>query len=173
MYIEKDLAKIKSLGIKREKDNIRFRTELKSIDKTFEEIDSIVHKIYRDVIEEIDCTQCANCCIEMSPVLNDNDIKKLSVPLGIEIEEFKKSYLDEIEMDGNMKRYRFNSAPCPFLQDKLCTHYESRPGDCHEFPHVHKKDFSSRLWGMIDNYSICPIVYNVFEELKYEIRINQ
>ena len=44
-----------------------------------------------------------------------------------------------------------------------------RPEDCRSFPHLHKESFISRLWGVIDNYSICPIVFNVFERLKIEL----
>jgi len=31
---------------------------------------------------------------------------------------------------------------------------------------LHKKEFVFRLWGVVDNCSICPIVFNVYEHLK-------
>ena len=34
------------------------------------------------------------------------------------------------------------------------------------FPHLDKEEFVTRLWAVVDNYSICPIVFNVYEILK-------
>ncbi len=34
----------------------------------------------------------------------------------------------------------------------------------------HKEEFASRLIGVINNYSICPIVFNVYEALKNKYR---
>lgn len=47
--------------------------------------------------------------------------------------------------------------------------YKSRPEDCRSYPHKHKSDFLSRTLGFIDNYEICQIVYNLFEQLKEEL----
>ena len=44
--------------------------------------------------------------------------------------------------------------------------YESRPIQCRKFPYTDQEDFISRLWGMIGFYEICPIVFNLMEELK-------
>jgi hypothetical protein len=63
---------------------------------------------------------------------------------------------------------RIKTSPCLFLKDLKCSVYESRPADCKSYPHLHKKDITSRLLGVIDNYSECPIVFNVYEELKTE-----
>jgi Fe-S-cluster containining protein len=59
--------------------------------------------------------------------------------------------------------------PCGFLQEQGCSVYDSRPDDCRSFPHLHKREFRSRLIGVIENCSICPIVYNVFEGLKSDL----
>jgi Fe-S-cluster containining protein len=77
---------------------------------------------------------------------------------------FKIEFIEKNE-DGDM---HFKSLPCPFLLDKKCSVYDSRPDDCKSYPHLHKKDFLSRLFGVIDNYSNCPIVFNVFEDLKFK-----
>ena len=66
-------------------------------------------------------------------------------------------------------KFNFNAQPCPFLVDDLCTNYDARPQVCRSFPHLHKKDFRSRLYGVIFNYELCPIVYNVYEQLKEEL----
>jgi hypothetical protein len=46
---------------------------------------------------------------------------------------------------------------------------EARPNDCRLFPHLHKKGFVFRLIQVVENCSICPIVFNVFERLKQEL----
>jgi Fe-S-cluster containining protein len=98
----------------------------------------------------------------MKPLILKKDLKSLSLATNRTIDEFKKEYT-QIEKDGDMS---FNKLPCPFLKDLKCSVYDCRPNDCRSYPHLHKKDFISRLFGVIDSYSICPIVFNVFEELK-------
>ena len=44
-----------------------------------------------------------------------------------------------------------------------------RPKDCVSYPYLLKKDFTSRLMGVIGNCSVCPIVFNVYELLKDEV----
>ena len=169
MYIEKDLEKIKRFGKVREKENIKFRSFLKWIDMESEEIDAVVSKIYNEVIDGMDCRECANCCNVSKPILDKEDVEQFLESLEIEPEEFMKKYLIDAESDDVNKKYEFNALPCPFLKDNLCSNYTNRPKDCRSYPHLHKKDFTARLWGVIENYSICPIVFNVFEELKYEL----
>ena len=63
----------------------------------------------------------------------------------------------------------FNQLPCPFLKNKICLNYDHRPKDCKSYPHMHKDEIITRLWGIIDNYSICPIVFNVYEQMKFKL----
>ena len=80
--------------------------------------------------------------------------------------EFESEYLmkDE-EEDG----FTFRSTPCPFLSGNSCAVYPDRPEDCRSYPHLHKKEFATRLYGVLSNCSVCPIVYNVYELLKDEL----
>ena len=98
----------------------------------------------------------------LKPIIKDSDIKRLSALADKSVMEFINDYVTTDE-DGDM---HFKDLPCQFLADKKCSVYDSRPEDCRSYPHLHKKDFLSRLFGVIDNYSICPIVFNVYEELK-------
>jgi Fe-S-cluster containining protein len=78
-------------------------------------------------------------------------------------DEFQQKYLlHEEEEDG----FCFQETPCPFLHGNLCCVYDQRPRDCRSYPHLQKKDFVSRLMQAVSNYSVCPIVFNVYEELK-------
>jgi len=167
--METDINKIKKISKQKdkEKENWKFRSFLKSCDIADEKIDSIVHKLYRDIVSEIDCQKCANCCIEMVPTLDNEDIDKFSKGSGIPVAEFKSRYL--VKNKGS-NDYTFNKMPCPFLKNNSCSCYTCRPKDCVAYPHLHKNEFTSRLINVIVNCSICPIVFNVFEGLKQEIR---
>jgi len=65
-----------------------------------------------------------------------------------------------------MFRWAYLFLYCIFLNDKSCSVYPDRPKGCRSFPHTHKHGFTSRTIGMIHNYGVCPIVYNVLERLK-------
>jgi len=162
--MEIDLITIKNLSIAREDENWHFRTFLKNYD--IKNLDSIVHVIFKQVSESIDCTSCGNCCKEMHPILKKKDINKLSKSLNITPDQFIAKYVTK-DKDG--KRI-LNQLPCPFLKDNKCTQYDSRPADCASYPHLHKKDFVFRLIGVVNNYSICPIVFNVYEALKSKFK---
>jgi Fe-S-cluster containining protein len=164
--METNPDKIKELSKEKENENWEFRSFLKCSGISREKIDSIVHELNQNVSSEIDCKTCANCCKQVQPVLDQEDIEKLAKSLGIPIEQFKIQYLVK---DEESKKFVFKKKPCPFLKDNLCSQYIYRPKDCVSFPHLHKNGFTLRLMGMIGNCSICPIVYNVYEYLKNEI----
>jgi len=168
MKVETDLKKIKETAEKKEDENWEFRSFLKGYDIEVEELDSIVHGLLEEVYKEIDCTACGNCCRTISPVLEQEDIEKLTLGLGISPENFRERFL--IKDDENYSEgFIFNKKPCPFLKGNLCSHYELRPEDCRSFPHLHKEEFVFRLIGVIENYAVCPIVFNVYEQLKAEL----
>ena len=124
----------------------------------------LFHRLFREIRAEIDCKTCANCCKEIRPRLKEQDVEKLAKWLQMPEENFRTQYL-ELTEDGAF----FREMPCPFLRNNTCSCYEYRPQDCASYPHLHKKDFISRLYGVLDNSSICPIVYNVYERLKDEV----
>ena len=162
--METDLIKIKNLSKEREDENWYFRTFLKGYD--IKQLDSIVHELFKQVSETIDCTSCGNCCKEMQPSLKKKDIDKLSKSLNIKPDQFVTKYVNKDEDGGRI----LNQLPCPFLKDNKCTQYDSRPVDCASYPHLHKNDFVFRLIGVVNNYSICPIVFNVYEALKLTLK---
>jgi uncharacterized protein len=155
-----DLDKIMHLGEQNKDVNFRFRSFLKSKDE--DRLDRTVQDLFNFYSSNIDCTQCGNCCTILKPIIQNADIKTLAPLTNKSDQDFKIDYTVTDE-DGDM---HFKDLPCPFLLDKKCTIYDSRPEDCRSYPHLHKKDFLSRLLGVIDNYSICPIVFNVYEDLK-------
>ncbi len=164
--METDLNKIRKLSKEKEDENWEFRSFLKGCDISKKKMDSIVHKLYKKVSSEIDCKTCANCCREMQPLLDQEDIENFSKYLGISNPQFKDKYLVK---DEYLEKFVFIEKPCPFLKDNLCSHYTCRAKDCISYPHLHKSGFINRLMNVIENCSICPIVFNVYEYLKEEI----
>lgn len=166
IVIETDLNKIKKLLLENEDENWKFISFLKTCDIPSEKIDSIVHRLYKNISSGIDCKTCANCCKEMRPVLNIEDIQKHSIGLHLSVSQFKIKYLTK---DGDSENYIFNTKHCPFLKANLCSNYAFRPENCKSYPYLHNSDFSFRLINVIVNFSVCPIVFNVYESLKDEI----
>ena len=165
MKLESDPKIVKRLAEEREDENWRFRTFLKGIDLEIQELDAIVHRHYEDVAGHIDCCACGNCCREVTPILSEHDIIRLATCLDISTSEFVQRFVVKDE-DGDMI---FRDSPCPFHSGNLCTVYDRRPDDCRSFPHLHKEGFVFRLIQAVENCSVCPIVFNVFERLKDEL----
>jgi len=168
MKIETDIRKIEAIARKKATENSRFRMHLKACDETVEEIDAVVHEIYNEIVPLIDCQKCANCCRTMFPGLNETDVRVFAQGLGISIEQMEKQYLITTENpdDEPDPYWTFKRLPCPFLKDNRCQNYDYRPETCRSFPHLHKSEFISRLIGVIENYAVCPLVFNVYERLK-------
>ncbi|MDR1120500.1 MAG: YkgJ family cysteine cluster protein [Dysgonamonadaceae bacterium] len=163
MYIETNLSKIKQFAAIRKNENIRFRTFLKGEDG--KEIDSIVHRMHKEITAQIDCAACANCCCCLVPNLSKADLNMLSGMENISPEEFQAAYCETDYGDIYLK-----DIPCRYLDGKKCSISENRPEQCQTFPNTNKPGFISRLWSMISYYEICPIVFNLMEMLKKELK---
>ncbi|TFF97608.1 MAG: YkgJ family cysteine cluster protein [Promethearchaeota archaeon] len=164
--MEKNLNKIKSLGKAKKDENYKFRAFLKVCDLTMEEVDEIVHRLYEKYASQMDCRECANCCKVLGTVVDDDDIERLAERLGMSPAEFEEQY---VEYDPSLSEKSINIKPCPFLKDNRCQYYDVRPKECAAYPYLHKPYFSARTLGVIENYSVCPLVFNVYEALKAEI----
>ena len=159
-----ELTKIKQLAAIRENENIRFRTFLKGKDGV--KIDKIVHRLHKEIAPQIDCTLCANCCCQLKPELHEKDITVLS-----QIEKITpKDYIDRYCEKDDFNDISFKTIPCRYLEGKKCGIYESRPLECRRFPYTDEDRFISRLFGMLSFYEFCPIVFNLMERLKEELR---
>lgn len=159
----KDLTRIEEVSRDKKNENWIFNIILKH--KTPEDLNSIVNDLYREISSEIDCKNCANCCKSLRVRLDKEDIKDFCTDLEINPVEFKEQYLVKCETG----EYVFKTLPCPFLKDNLCSNYQHRPKRCRSFPHLDKEDFITRLEQVSLVYSICPIVFNLYERLKNEV----
>ena len=167
MEIEKDLKIIESVAREKDDENWEFRSFLKQHDYGIDKLDAIVHRITDEVSAKIDCTQCGNCCKHMRPILDEDDLLRFGAGLKISADELRGKYI--IQDTDNPSEYKFNTLPCPFLSGTMCTNYEFRPKSCASYPYLHKDEFVFRLLGVVENYSCCPIVFNVYEKLKDEL----
>jgi Fe-S-cluster containining protein len=128
-------------------------------------LDDIVHQLHVEAFATFDCLDCANCCKTIGPRLIDKDIERLSKHLKMKIPDFTDRYIRTDE-DGD---YVFKGHPCPFLMaDNYCMVYENRPRACREYPHTDRKRFYQILPLSHKNCETCPVVYDIFEELKKE-----
>jgi len=161
-----NIAELARLARRREGENWRFRDFVKGCGIEPKEIDRIVHELYRQESEKFDCVACANCCKEISPLLDNEDVRRLAVWMDVSSDLLIREYLawDE-EYEGLVFRI-----PCPMLKDDRCICYHHRPMVCASYPHLHKDGFVRRLSNMVANCSICPVVFNVIERLKDEMK---
>ncbi len=159
-----DLKEIELYGKKKERENYRFRMHIKMLGIERKRLDKLVNKINDEVSRKIDCTKCANCCKVLRPEFEEEDIKRFAEGMQVDKEDLKEGYCEKVK--GEKGKYIFKEEPCPFLRNNKCINYQHRPEVCASFPFLHKTEFSSRLLGIIQFYPICPIVFNVYEELK-------
>jgi Fe-S-cluster containining protein len=170
MKIETSISSIEALTRSQDAENTQYRHLLGTCDLSAEEIDAIVFRHYRAVSAEIDCRQCGNCCKVFRPMLKEKDINRLVTRLEIPKQDFITAYLVGYKNSGE---YSFKLTPCPFLVDNACSVYSDRPDGCRLYPSLDRAGFMSRLDRAFSSCSVCPIVYNVYERVKQEIRDSQ
>jgi len=148
------------LGVLRQFENEAFRDFINNKNQTI--IDQYVFEINEFVEDKIDCTKCGACCKSLMINLTSNESENASMHLNMSEPDFKEKYIEESQQ-GMMI---INSIPCHFLENDKCTIYENRFKECRDFPHLNKPNFSQRLFATLIHYSICPIIFNVVEQLK-------
>ena len=155
---EIDLSKIRQLSRERNDENWEFRSWLKH--SAPGNIDDLVKALSQKYFTLIDCRQCANCCRVLQVKFERNELFQIAATLGQSIAAFE---------DKSMSEGLVNP-PCPVLDGNLCSIYQNRPSVCRSYPHLEKPGFTSRLMGLIENVSVCPIAFNTYEELKETVR---
>jgi Fe-S-cluster containining protein len=163
---ETDLARIKLLAGQKQAEYEQFRADLRHGIVSADELDAIVRRLWGVVSSRINCRECANCCRELAAAIEQKDVVRLARAEGITPEAFELEFLEKTSERG---RFLIRKKPCPFLDHKLCRHYDSRPDSCEEYPFLHTPDFLTRSRMLLWNLPCCPIVYNVFEMLRAEI----
>ncbi len=146
-----------------DEDNYQFLRSLKFRRYGFQP-DTLAAKLHERAFQIVQCTRCANCCKTMDITFTVEDIARIADHLSMTAEEFIEAHLEIDQEDGAFKARR---KPCPFLgDDNRCTIYDVRPTACREYPHTHKKDFTSRTMLHATNALACPAVFWIVEEMK-------
>jgi Fe-S-cluster containining protein len=156
-------AELKRLTDKARVETSSFIKRIKK--KKPKNLDDVVQELHVDAFSTFDCLDCANCCKTIGPRLIDKDIERLAKHLKMKNSDFAEKYILTDE-DGD---FVFREHPCPFLlPDNYCVVYESRPKACREYPHTDRKRFYQIMELSHKNCETCPVVYEIFEELKKE-----
>lgn len=163
MMVEKDIQEIRRISGERRDENWKFRSWLKF--HAPDNIDEVVAGLSRKYFGIVDCKECGNCCRSLEIVMEKPDVATMAEAKCESSKAFESKFT---VMDENGDRLL--TPPCPMLKGNLCSIYGQRPETCRTFPHLEKPGFAFRLIGVIENLSICPIVFNVFEELKAVLR---
>ena len=79
------------------------------------ELDELVHRITRQVSEQIDREESVNCCKVMKANFSEDEAAHFAKGLKISPESFKEQYLET-----DVGTYAVRSLPCPFLKDNQC-----------------------------------------------------
>jgi Fe-S-cluster containining protein len=158
-----DLVQIRLQGEKKRPENDRFRRHIKANHHS----DRMLRHVAEEIEQQIDCTECANCCKSATVTIGERDVERLARYLRTTPAKFLADYTVLSAEEGRILR-RTAESGCAFLDGKLCTVYDARPDTCQRFPHLIRGQGSlaSRMWEFIDRACYCPIVYNSLEAFK-------
>src|SRR6478672_7057212 len=117
-----DLVQIRMLGEKKRTENFKFRQFMKSRDYS----DRILRRIAEGIQDQIDCTQCAECCRVATATLSERDVERLARYFRIGRQQFLAEYTAQSQEEGLILR-RTEEAGCVFLDGNTCTVYDARP----------------------------------------------
>lgn len=154
-------AELKALVKQQDKAQKAFFRKLKNMKSG--ELDHQFHRLHKEAFDQFSCLDCANCCSSISPIVTEKDIDRLARHFKQKPGDFIEQYL-YMDEEGD---YVFKQTPCPFLMpDNYCMVYENRPKACREYPHTDRRKMVQILNLTRKNCEVCPVVYELVEELK-------
>ena len=136
--------------------------------RTDAELDQLVDEIAAEVIPQIDCTACANCCRSLMVGLSPDDIPPLADVLRLPPDRLIAVYVDRDRGAQHGEWGVFRCSPCALLRNKLCTVYAHRPQSCRDYPAL-TPDFRWLYGEISSGAGQCPIIFNVIERLKLRL----
>jgi Fe-S-cluster containining protein len=133
-------------------------------------LDAYAEQVDKEVWAETNCLACSNCCRNMTPTFNFQDLKRISAHFRMSIKDFKEKWL-YLNKEGEWMN---RNQPCQFLdkQTNMCSIYEIRPLDCAAFPHLTKKKMVDYMHVHKQNIQFCPATYKMVEKLMVVVKNN-
>ena len=155
-----DVNDLKELANNKKDENFRFRSYLKShadedeLDKQFKRLHDKYFKIY-------DCKKCRNCCKEIGISFDDDELDNICKYLKLDKDKFKE------KLNNQYGEYSFKNKKCEFLdENNNCKIEKCLPRTCKEYPYTNKEERLFSLISIVANASVCPVVYEILEDLK-------
>ena len=159
--MQERIKELKEQARLRNKEHQKIAQRLKK--RKIKNFDYLMQEIHEVVFDKIDCLSCANCCKTTSPIILEQDLKRIAKFLRIKPAIFEETYLKK-DTDG---LWMFQETPCVFLDDdNYCLIYDVRPKACREYPHLDRKKNAQLLDLHVKNAAICPAVFDAFEILE-------
>ncbi|MAU09274.1 MAG: hypothetical protein CL607_05590 [Anaerolineaceae bacterium] len=128
-------------------------------------LDAFIDRLATPIVAAIDCTQCANCCHNLTVYLTEDDSQRLGQHLGMTQVAFQAAYIDHESAQANDEWGCFKQQPCALLKGKLCSVYDARPDSCRRYPQF-TPDFRWVLDDLIEGAALCPIILNLLLKLQ-------
>lgn len=156
------IENLESLAKEKLDENFKFRAYLKN-HADQEELDAQFKQLHEKYFAMYDCSKCRNCCIKLKGTIPEDDLKRDAEYLKVTVNEFKNKYLSD---KPSNHEYDIKNCPCDFFDGKECVLGDCMPEACKAYPHTNKDNRLESMWSIVDNASICPVVYEIIEELK-------
>ena len=164
--METDPARVSELAREKTDENWRFRSFMKMLPRRRQQqINRAAEELGLKAQAQMDCRTCGACCRENWIPIDDQEALRLASRLSLPVLEFKQAYLvtDPDQETG------IDARPCPFLAGTECRVYSDRPEVCRGYPYI-GGDIASRMVGIIERAEVCPIVFEMLEQLKRHLR---
>ncbi len=152
------MIEVKEISEKKLDENYKFRVYLKNnadektLDKQFKEL-------HNKHFKNVDCSKCRNCCKTLGISLSENELNKICKHYNWDMAKLKKQLKE--------KYGKYVASPCPFLNDdNSCQIKDFLPATCKDYPYTNKDERLYSLLTIVQNSRICPVVYNILEDLK-------
>lgn len=155
--------KVRFEATKKENENLRFRTFLKS-NADEEELDRQFSELHTALFENYDCSRCRNCCKVYHAEFMPDELQTAAEYLKMDESQFFQTYLKKAETE---EKFLSKNVPCDFFQkDGNCKLGEYKPDSCKKYPYTDQPERLYSLYSMLDVIQVCPVAYEIWEQLK-------
>ena len=127
-------------------------------------LDDVVHELHAEAFSTFNCLGCANCCKTIGPRLIDKDIERLAKHLKMKVSDFAAAY---ISTDAKTAILFFKEHPVHFYCQIIIVWFmNADPGHAANIRIPTASVFTRILPLSHKNCETCPVVYDIFDELK-------